>query len=164
MDELALELKEMMGRHPRWSLAVAESLTAGHVQARVAAASGASRYFRGGVTAYTLEQKVKLLGVDRVHARRVDCVSERVAVEMAAGATEVFGADVAVATTGYAEPNKARRVRHPMAWWAVCHRLRDGATITAGQIELPGANRGQAQEWVAAEALRQLVEYLRRQR
>ena len=164
MDELALELKQVMARHPRWSLAVAESLTAGHVQARVAAVSGSSKYFRGGVTAYTLEQKVKLLGVDRAHARRVNCVSERVAVEMAAGATEIFGADLAVATTGYAEPDRACGVRHPLAWWALCHRLRDGATIMAGHIELPGAGRVQAQEWVAAEVLRHLVEYVRRQR
>jgi nicotinamide-nucleotide amidase len=162
MDELALELKQLLARRPRWSLAVAESLTAGHVQARVAAASGASKYFRGGVTVYTLEQKVKLLGVDRAHARRVNCVSERVAVEMAAGACEVFGADLAVATTGYAEPDRARGVRAPMAWWALCHRLRGGATIVAGQIELPGASRREAQERVAEEALAQLVAYLRR--
>jgi nicotinamide-nucleotide amidase len=162
MDELALELKQLMARRPRWSLAVAESLTAGHVQARVAAASGASKYFRGGVTAYTLEQKVKLLGVDRAQARRVNCVSERVAVEMAAGACEVFGADLAVATTGYAEPDRARGVRAPMAWWALCHRMRGGATIVAGQIELPGAGRREAQERVAQEALAQLVAYLRR--
>jgi nicotinamide-nucleotide amidase len=164
MDELALELKALMNRHPRRSLAVAESLTAGHVQARIAAASGASKYFRGGVTAYTLDAKVKLLGVGRAHARSVDCVSERVAVEMALGAAEVFDADLAVATTGYAEPSRARGVRRPMAWWAICHRMRGGATILAGQVELPGAKRVEAQRRVAEEALGQLVEYLRREK
>jgi nicotinamide-nucleotide amidase len=97
-----------------------------------------------------------------MHARRVNCVSERVAVEMAAGACEVFGADLAVATTGYAEPDRARGVRAPMAWWALCHRMRGGATIVAGQIELPGAGRREAQERVAEEALAQVVTYLRR--
>jgi nicotinamide-nucleotide amidase len=164
MEELARDLKRLMGRHPRRSLAVAESLTAGHVQARIAAVSGASKYFRGGVTAYTLDSKVKLLGVDRAHARRADCVSERVAVEMALGAAEIFAADLAVATTGYAEPNKARGVRHPLAWWAICHRMRGGATIMAGQVELPGAKRVEAQQRVAEEVLRQLVDYLRREK
>jgi nicotinamide mononucleotide (NMN) deamidase PncC len=59
------ELPELLLREPRLTLAVAESVTAGHVQSRVAAVSGASGFFLGGVTAYSLEQKVKLLGVDQ---------------------------------------------------------------------------------------------------
>ncbi len=53
MVTAAVELKELMLRAPRRTLAVAESLTAGHVQARVASIAGASGYFLGGVTAYT---------------------------------------------------------------------------------------------------------------
>jgi nicotinamide-nucleotide amidase len=94
-------LKSLMKRPPRLMLAVAESLTAGHLQARIAAVSGASDYFLGGVTAYSLEQKVKLLGVNRAHAKRVNCVSQRVAVEMAHGVMELFGADLTAATTGW---------------------------------------------------------------
>jgi len=45
------ELKELMLRPPALTLAVAESVTAGHVQARVAAVSGASEFFLGGLTA-----------------------------------------------------------------------------------------------------------------
>ena len=156
------DLKELMMRRPRLTLAVAESLTAGHVQARIAAVSGASNYFLGGVTAYTLKQKVKLLGVNRAHAKRVDCVSQGVAVEMASGACELFGADLAIATTGYAEPNKAAGVKAPMAWWALCHRKRGGrVAVLSGLIELPGASRVEAQQRVAAEILARLTTYLR---
>jgi nicotinamide-nucleotide amidase len=125
----AADLKKLILRKPALTLAVAESLTAGQLQARIAAVSGASGYFLGGVTAYSLEQKVKLLGVNRAHARTVDCVSQRVAVEMAAGAARLFGADVAVATTGYAEPAPRRKVRTPHAWWALCHQHRGAAVI-----------------------------------
>ncbi len=156
------ELKKLLLRAPRLTLAVAESLTCGRVAARIGAESGASNYFLGGVTAYGLEQKVKLLGVNRAHARRVNCVSQRVAVEMAAGAGELFGADLAVVTTGYAEPNPAVGVKAPQAWWALCHRKRGGKTvIISGFLEMAGATRVEAQERVADEALEQLAAYLR---
>ena len=105
--------------------------------------SGASNYFLGGITAYTLEQKVKHLHVNRAAARRVDCVSQQVAVEMAQGAADLFGADIAVATTGYAEPNPAAGVEAPMAWWALCHQRRGGrVAVVSGFVEMRGAQSG----------------------
>lgn len=157
----AAELKKLILRRPALTLAVAESLTAGQVQARIASVSGASDYFLGGITAYSLEQKVKLLGVNRGHARSVDCVSQRVAVEMAAGAANLFGADLAVATTGYAEPAPKKKVRTPHAWWALCHRHRGAAVMLSGLIEVPGADRVTVQTRVAEAVLVELVQYLR---
>jgi nicotinamide-nucleotide amidase len=155
-------LRRLLLHRPALTLAVAESLTCGHVQARIGAVSGASDYFLGGITAYALAQKVRLLGVNRAHARRVDCVSQRVAVEMAAGAGARFGADLAVATTGYAEPNPAAGIKVPMAWWALWHRQRGGgAVIVSGHLEMPGAGRVAAQERVAREVLDALTAYLR---
>ena len=100
-----IELKPLFLQKPRLTLAVAESLTCGHVQARVGAISGASEFFLGGITAYTLDQKVAHLGVNRAAAKRVDCVSAAVAREMARGACQLFGSDLGLATTGYAEPS-----------------------------------------------------------
>lgn len=157
----AAELKKLLLRRPALTLAAAESLTAGHVQARLAAVSGASEYFLGGVTAYSLEQKVKLLGVSRAHAKAVDCVSQRVAVEMAAGACRLFGADLAVATTGYAEPAPAKKVKVPHAWWALCHRRRGAAVVVSGLVEVPGADRATVQARVADLVVAELVNYLR---
>jgi nicotinamide-nucleotide amidase len=162
---VAAELKALMLQKPRLTLAVAESLTSGHVQARIAAVSGASTFFLGGITAYSLEQKVRHLGVNRAHARRVDCVSQRVAVEMAQGVCALFGANLAVATTGYAEADPGKGIKAPLAWWALCHRKRGGrAVIISGQIDLPGAARVAAQERVAQEVLDALVAYLREAR
>ncbi len=157
----AAEIKPLLLRRPKLTLAVAESLTAGHVQARLASVSGSSEYFLGGVTAYSLEQKVKLLGVNRAHARAMNCVSQRVAVEMAVGAGRIFGADIAVATTGYAEPSPANKVRTPHAWWALCHRHRGAVVVLSGLIEVPGAGRVTVQERVAEAVLAELAKYLR---
>src|SRR5688572_5086437 len=118
-----------MAKTPRLTVAVAESLTSGHLQARVGAISGASTFFLGGITAYSLEQKVKHLGVARVAARRVNSVAAQVAAEMASGVCALFGSDLGIATTGYAEPSPADGVSDPFAWWAVAHRRRGRAAI-----------------------------------
>ena len=162
MSLMSAPLKVLLLRAPKLTLAVAESLTAGHVQARVASVSGASEFFLGGVTAYSIEQKVKLLGVDRAEAARVNCVSVAVAEQMARGVCALFGADVGLATTGYAEPNPAEGVATPMAWWAVAHRLDSGLfAVRTGRVEFPAAARVEVQQRVADAAVAALVEYLR---
>jgi nicotinamide-nucleotide amidase len=157
----AAQLKQLMLHKPALTLAVAESLTAGHLQAQIASVSGSSGYFLGGITAYSLRQKVKLLGVNQAHARRVNCVSQRVAVEMAYGAMERFGADLAAATTGYAEPDRAAGVKAPMAWWAICQRLPNGKlALNSGLVEVARANRVEAQERIARDVLGLLVAHV----
>ena len=159
--DTAAAVKELMLRRPRLTLAVAESMTCGRVQARLGAVPGASEFFLGGITAYTLEQKVRHLGVGRAHARGVNCVSRRVAVEMARGACALFGADVALATTGYAEPAPARGAKAPLAWWALCHQHGGLPAVRTGLMEFPGAGRVEMQDTVTDEVLRALVTYLR---
>ncbi|HLP25458.1 MAG TPA: nicotinamide-nucleotide amidohydrolase family protein, partial [Acidobacteriota bacterium] len=118
---LAEELKKLLAKKPRLTVAVAESMTAGRVQALIASVSGSSEYFLGGITAYSLDEKVKLLGVNRTHARKCNCVSQQVAVEMAVGACQLFGADLALSTTGYAEASRKDGIKDPMAWWTLAH-------------------------------------------
>jgi nicotinamide-nucleotide amidase len=157
----AAELKKLMLARPALTLAVAESLTAGHLQAQVASVSGASDFFLGGVTAYSLDQKVKLLGVNRTHAKKVNCVSQRVAVEMAFGVMALFRADIGVATTGYAEPSRAAGIKDPMAWWAICQRTKRGKlALMSGTVEAPGAPRIEAQSRIATDVLGLLVAHL----
>jgi len=157
----AADLKRLILKRPALTLAVAESLTAGHLQAQIASVSGASDFFLGGVTAYSLDEKVKLLDVNRAHAKSVACVSQRVAVEMAFGVTKLFGADLGVATTGYAEPSRAKRVKEPMAWWAICQQLKNGKLrLHSGTVETPGANRVEAQARIAEDVLGLLVAFL----
>jgi nicotinamide-nucleotide amidase len=159
------ELKTLLLRAPRLTLATAESLTAGHVQARIASISGASEFFLGGITTYSLEQKAKLLGVDRTLAMAVDCVSAEVAKQMARGAVTLFGSDLAVATTGYAEPAPAQKVTVPFAWWALAWSQPEGKVLHRhGRVECPGLARVAVQETVAAAALAALVDWLRAER
>jgi nicotinamide-nucleotide amidase len=155
------ELKELLLREPRLTLAVAESLTCGSVQAHIGRISGASNFFLGGITAYTLEQKVKHLGVVRESAAAVNCVSAEVAEQMARGATTLFGADIALATTGYAEPSPEMDVRVAYAWWALAHRQGDKWHVQSKRVDCPDATRVQVQAQVTVAVITGLIEYLR---
>ncbi|MFI5977082.1 CinA family protein [Streptomyces sp. NPDC051452] len=97
----AVRLLTVMGQ----SLAVAESLTGGLVAAEITAVPGASKVFRGSVTAYATELKHELLGVDAALLARSGAVDPQVAAEMAAGVRKALGADWGLATTGVAGPD-----------------------------------------------------------
>jgi nicotinamide-nucleotide amidase len=148
------ELKDLMLREPRLTLAVAESLTGGRLQARITAITGASEFFLGGMTAYSLDQKVRHLGVGRGRAKAANSVSRRVAEQMAKGACGLFKSDVGVATTGYAEVSAEWKVRVPFAWWAVAVRKpRGGFAVTSACVKFPGLSRVEVQEAVSDAAL-----------
>jgi nicotinamide-nucleotide amidase len=86
------------------TLATAESCTGGFIANRITNVPGASKFFLGGVVAYSNEVKEKILGVRSETLKQHGAVSEAVAREMAAGARKKFGADFAVAVTGIAGP------------------------------------------------------------
>ncbi|MEU2717821.1 CinA family protein [Streptomyces sp. NPDC007205] len=86
------------------TLAVAESLTGGLVAAEITSVPGASKVFRGSVTAYATELKHELLGVDATLLAQRGAVDPQVAGQMAAGVRKTLGADWGVATTGVAGP------------------------------------------------------------
>lgn len=106
----------------RLTISCAESVTVGHVQSLLARPSDASQYFVGGLTAYNLRQKVAHLQVDPSHAAAHDCVSLQVAKQMALGACRLFGSDLGLGVTGYAEPYPQRNVGEPFALVALARR------------------------------------------
>jgi len=156
------ELKKLMLQKPRLTLAVAESMTCGRVQAKIGEISGASEFFLGGMTAYTLAVKVDHLGVNRAAAKKVNCVSGEIAEQMARGACDLFGATVGIATTGYAEPSSDENIPVPFAWWAVAiRRAPRKFEHRRGRIECPAASRVEAQTIVAEAVIAELVLWLR---
>jgi PncC family amidohydrolase len=103
IDLVEVVMEALGGRD--WTLACAESCTAGRLAQTLAGGRGASRIFLGGVVAYTPSTKERVLAVSpEVLARPEGAVSEDVAVQMARGAAELTGADLALATTGVAGP------------------------------------------------------------
>lgn len=87
-----------------WTIATAESATAGLVAARLTSVPGSSATFRGSVGAYAPDIKTDLLGVAPSLMRDKGIVSEDTALAMAHGVRTRLSADVGVAVTGSAGP------------------------------------------------------------
>lgn len=87
-----------------WRLATAESSTGGMIGHAITAVPGASRYYVGGVIAYSNPAKEIELGVPHELLVEHGAVSSAVAGAMAGGAAERFGVEVGLAVTGIAGP------------------------------------------------------------
>ena len=87
------------------TIAVAESCTGGLIAERITDTAGSSRYFVGGVVAYSNEAKAALLGVDEAVLAEHGAVSDPVVRQMAERVRERFGADIGIATTGISGPD-----------------------------------------------------------
>jgi nicotinamide-nucleotide amidase len=86
------------------TLATAESCTGGLLGSRITDIAGSSAYYLGGVVCYTAKAKTELVGVDPALIREHGEVSEAVAVALANGIRERFGATWGVGITGIAGP------------------------------------------------------------
>ena len=86
------------------TLATAESCTAGNIAAMITAIPGSSRFYKGGIIAYSDEVKVNILGVSPETLASVGAVSEETVIEMVKGAMKSMNSDCAVATSGIAGP------------------------------------------------------------
>jgi len=120
----------------RRRLGLAESCSGGLLAARITNLPGASAYMAGSVVSYSNEAKVDLLGVDPQLIEAMGAVSLEVAEQMALGALERFGADVAVSITGIAGPDGGTEEK-PVGYVCFHARLADG-TFLARDPVIPG--------------------------
>jgi PncC family amidohydrolase len=100
-------LEELVGQllaEQGLTIAVAESCTGGLIAHWLTNVPGSSAYFIGSVVAYSNQVKEQVLGVSPETLFAYGAVSEECAQEMARGARRVFGADVAISSTGIAGP------------------------------------------------------------
>ncbi|MCU1360490.1 MAG: CinA domain protein [Ilumatobacteraceae bacterium] len=93
-EDLAATIAARLGSR---TLATAESCTAGRVAESFATVEKATQFLRGGLVAYQESVKRALLGVTAE-----SMLTRQAAAEMAAGAADLFSADVTVSTTGLA--------------------------------------------------------------
>ncbi len=87
------------------TLAAAESCTGGLLASLLTQVPGASRYFRGSVTAYQPEIK-KWLGVSPAILKKQGAVSAKTAQELAIQVRKHLGSDFGLAITGVAGPER----------------------------------------------------------
>lgn len=87
------------------TLSVAESCTGGAISAKLTKIPDSSRYFLGGVVAYSNSLKVDLLNVPSMLIEKSGAVSPETARAMLQGILEVTASDYGIAVTGIAGPS-----------------------------------------------------------
>lgn len=129
-------------------LACAESLTGGSVGARMTAAEGASKVFVGSAVVYTAEAKRRVLGVSRETIEGPGVVSRECALEMAAGARRLYGADVAVSLTGAAGPDPHDGAEPGTVWIGL-----DAEGVTHARGYVASGERARVRRWAEQASL-----------
>jgi nicotinamide-nucleotide amidase len=116
------------------TVAVAESVTSGHLQAALSLAEDARQFYQGGITTYNLGQKCRHLLIEPIHALNCNCVSDRVAEQMAAAAVRLFTSTYGLSITGYAAKVPEKGVLQPFAFFSI---NRNGKTLLTHKVETP---------------------------
>ena len=139
-------------------LVTAESCTGGWIAKVCTDLPGSSRWFLGGAVVYDNALKARLLGVNVRSLAESGAVSEVVVREMAAGALERLGGDVAVAVSGVAGPEGGTPGK-PVGtvWFAWGRRDPAGITIRTALERFEGDRDGVRRQAVA-RALRGVLE------
>jgi len=122
------------------TLATAESCTGGGIGAALTSIAGSSAWYRGGWVTYTNGMKHGCLGVptDRFSPGGPGAVSDAVVRDMADGARQRSGADVAVAVSGIAGPSGGTPEKPVGTVWV---GLAEPGGVHARLLQVPGDRR-----------------------
>jgi nicotinamide-nucleotide amidase len=105
MSVLRIIGKELQAKQQ--TISISESVTSGLLQFAFSNMENAEKFYHGGITAYNIGQKFKHLNVEPIHAIEVNCVSQKIADEMALNVAALFNSDWGIGITGYATPAPA---------------------------------------------------------
>ncbi|HJU28475.1 MAG TPA: CinA family protein [Candidatus Binataceae bacterium] len=147
-----LPMAEKLGallKQRRETVAVAESTTGGLVSAALLSVPGASTYFIGGGVVYTLKARQAILEMPQSAFAGIRSVTEELALLLARGAKERFGATWAISEVGASGPT-GNRYGDPAghSCIAVAGPIEKSKTIETGSADRVGNMRV-----FAAEAL-----------
>ena len=155
MPSIEQEIGDIL-RQRGMTLGAVESATGGLISHRITNVPGSSDYYRGSVTAYSNEAKVRLVGVKQETIDRHGAVSAQVAEEMAEGGRKLLAVDICISDTGVAGPGGATEGKAVgLFYLGLAHK---GRTYSR-QHNFAG-NREQNKQDAAEAALKWLKEYL----
>ena len=106
MANLAQEIGNLL-RQKGLTLGIVESASGGLISHLITNIPGSSDYYKGSVTAYSNEVKIKVIGVKGDTINKYGAVSYQVAEEMAQSGRKILAVDICLADTGITGPNGA---------------------------------------------------------
>jgi nicotinamide-nucleotide amidase len=146
-------------RMRKLTIATAESCTGGLVVAALTDIPGSSDVIDRGFVTYSNDAKRAMLGVNATTLATFGAVSKETATQMAVGALERAGVDLAVAITGIAGPGGATPGK-PVGLVHFAVAARDGR-IVHREHRFGAIGRTAVRERSVVEALRMLMELAR---
>uniref|UniRef100_A0A7V1EIL7 Nicotinamide-nucleotide amidohydrolase family protein n=1 Tax=candidate division WOR-3 bacterium TaxID=2052148 RepID=A0A7V1EIL7_UNCW3 len=132
------------------SLSICESCTGGMLGSIITEIPKSSKYFKGGVIAYSNEIKNKIIGVKMKTLKNFGAVSSQTAKEMARNVKKITNSDIGISITGIAGPGggtKTKPVGLVYIGVATGKKVRVEKNIFSG-------NRQQIRQKACANALR----------
>ena len=140
------------------TIAVAESVTAGHLQAAFSAGIDASKYFQGGITAYNLGQKARHLHIDPIFGGKVNCVASKIANTMAIEVSKMFSSDYGIGITGYASIVDECKDEGLFAFFSLAY---NNKIILSGRITCEEKHPYEVQVDYAKQVIQRTYDYLK---
>jgi len=154
-------LEEAIGnllRQKGLTLGVVESATGGLISHLITNVPGSSDYYKGSITSYSNEAKIKLVGVKADTIHKYGAVSSQVAEEMAQGGRKALDVNICISDTGIAGPGGAT----PNKPVGLFYLGLSDQTGTYSQKHLFHGDREQNKRGAAKTTLLWLKEYLER--
>ena len=140
------------------AVATAESCTGGWIAKSLTDVAGSSTVFGYGIVSYSNGAKEQLLGVSNATLNEQGAVSKQVGSEMAEGALNLSGANIAVGVSGVAGPEGGTDDK-PVGtvWFAWACRTDSGTRIDTEQKTLQGDRKAVRMQTVthALEGIRE---------
>ncbi|MFC2013314.1 CinA family protein [Chloroflexota bacterium] len=155
MTSLEQEAGDLL-RQKGLTLGIVESATGGLISHRITNISGSSDYYKGAVTAYSNEAKIKIVGVKEDTINQYGAVSSQVAEEMAQKGRQILVADICLSDTGIAGPTGATPEK-PAGFFYIGLSHEAG---TYSRKHIFQGNREQNKRLAAEAAIGWLKEYL----
>ncbi|MHC6202713.1 CinA family protein [Breznakiellaceae bacterium SP9] len=139
------------------SVVAAESCTAGLAADLIACVPGASSVFWGSFVTYSIDAKVKMLGLDRNLLAKFGAVSRETALAMADAALKQSGSDYSFSITGIAGPNgDGTSVPVGTVWIGLAAK---GSAALAYKFYFTGG-RNEVRHQAAVRALEEINDYI----
>ena len=137
-----------------WWLATAESCTAGLIAAAVTDVAGSSSVFDRGFVTYSNRAKIEMLDVRAKTLEAHGAVSEEVAREMAQGARQKAGVDIAISVTGIAGPGGSEHKPEGRVCFALAQT---GQPTRCETVEFGALGRANVRQASCQHALEQIL-------
>ena len=151
----AQEIIDIM-REQKLKLGVIESATGGLISHLITNVPGSSDIYQGGITSYSNDIKMKIIGVKESTLQKYGAVSSQVVKEMAKGGRKVLGVDICIADTGIAGPGGATAGK-PVGLFYIGLAHKDG---TFSRKHIFKGTREENRQQAAQAALEWVKDYL----